>query len=142
MAVGEGSVFGPGEGRRFFNGTVKIESGAADFCVFESAHPPGPMLPAHVHNSFDEAWYIIEGTVEFLLGERRVRQEAGSFVFAPRGLSHTFGNPGPGEARVLIIASSPAQKMLEEVLRLRAESTRPIEEILAEIFPRYDSKLS
>lgn len=147
MTAGQGSVFGPGEGRRFWGGmsdaTVKIASGTADFSVFETSLPPGVHEPpAHVHNSYDEAWYIIEGTVEFLLGERRVRQGAGSFVFVPRGLSHAFGNPGPDAARILIIGSSPVQQMVEESGRLAAEGNRSVQDILAELFQRFDSKLS
>jgi uncharacterized cupin superfamily protein len=46
--------------------------------VFESSPPPGaPGAPAHVHHSYDEAWFVIEGTVEFVLGDRRERLEAG-----------------------------------------------------------------
>ena len=110
---GDVVVLGPGEGRRFWtsvsHAAVKVESGSADFSVFESSPPPGLRGPApHVHRSYDEAWFIIEGTMEFLLDGQRERQGAGGFAFVPRGVVHSFANPGPAEARMLVIGSSPA----------------------------------
>jgi len=115
-------LLGPGEGRRFWTGlsqgAVKVESGSADFSVFESSPPPGvPGAPPHVHHSYDEAWFVIEGTVEFVLGDRRERLEAGGFAFAPRGVVHGFANPGPARARMLVIGSHPSVAMIEEVGR-------------------------
>jgi len=142
MAVGEALVLGPGEGRRFFFGTVKVESDTADFSVFEGSPAPGVVAaPPHVHHSYDEAFYVIEGTVDFLLGGRRERLEGGSFVLVPRGVSHGFSNPGPGEARVLIIGSPPVQKLVEEVGLLLAGGAPQLEAI-AQVFQSFDSELA
>ena len=143
---GDAVVLGPGEGRRFWTGlsrgVVKAESGSADFSVFESSPPPGvPGAPPHVHHSYDEAWFIIEGTVEFMLGDRRERLEAGGFAFAPRGVVHSFANPGPAEARMLVIGSGPAVAMVEEVGRL--SEAGPLDPgMLMEVFRRHDSALT
>jgi uncharacterized cupin superfamily protein len=139
-------VLDPGGGRRFWtglsNGAIKVESGSADFSVFESSPPPGRPGPApHVHRSYDEAWFIIEGTVEFLLDGRRERQGAGGFVFVPRGVAHSFANPGPAEARMLVIGSAPAQVMVEEVGRL-AEAGRLSPDTIMEVYRRHDSTLA
>jgi uncharacterized cupin superfamily protein len=143
---GDAVVLGPGEGRRFWtglsNGAVKVESGSADFSVFESSPPPGRPGPApHVHGSYDEAWFIIEGTVEFLLDGRRERQGPGGFVFVPRGVAHSFANPGPAEARMLVIGSPPAQAMVEEVGRL-AEAGRLSPDTIMEVYRHHDSALA
>jgi quercetin dioxygenase-like cupin family protein len=134
---------GPGEGRQFWTGIaearVKVESGAGDFSVFESSPPPGAAPPLHVHRSYDEAWYVIEGTVTFALGQERSQRGAGSFVFVPRGLAHSFANPGPGAARVLVIGSPSVARMVEE-----AGGTGYVPAAvkqLAEIFTRYDSEV-
>jgi uncharacterized cupin superfamily protein len=143
--TGEAVVLGPGEGRKFWTslsyGAVKIEPGQADFSVFESSPPPGAPGPApHAHRSYDEAWFIIEGTVEFLLDGQRERQAAGGFVFVPRGIAHSFANPGPGPARILVIGSSPAQAMVEEIGRL-AQENRLTKENAADVYQRFDSEL-
>lgn len=97
---GDAVVLSPGEGRRFWTGisqgAVKVDSGAADFSAFESSPPPGHPGPApHVHRSYDEAWYIIEGVVEFLLDGKRERLGAGGFVFVPRGVCTALPTRGP-----------------------------------------------
>jgi mannose-6-phosphate isomerase-like protein (cupin superfamily) len=67
--------------------------------IIPAGHSPG----LHVHHDEDEAFYVLEGTVDFVCGEQRFRGEAGAFVFLPRGLPHTFLGVGPGAARVLIL---------------------------------------
>ena len=142
MTVSEALVLRRGEGRQFSVGAVKIESGTADFSVFESSPPPGaPAAPRHLHHSYDEAFYVIEGTIDFFLDERRERLEAGAFVFLPRGTLHSFANPGPGEARVLVIGSPPVQKLVEEISRLAADGTRPEPGAMAQVFQSFDSEL-
>ncbi len=46
---------------------------------------------AHSHPE-DNAFYVIEGTMSFLLGDRWVDAPRGSFVLAPGGLTHDFEN--------------------------------------------------
>jgi Cupin domain len=94
-----------------------------------------------VHRSYDEAWFIIEGTMEFVLDGQRERQGAGAFVFVPRGVVHSFANPGPAEARMLVIGSGPAQTMVEEVGRL-SEAGRLSPDTIMEVYRRHDSALA
>ncbi len=69
----------------------------------EGIIPAGHSPHMHVHRNEDEAFYVLEGTVDFACGDERFRGEAGAFVFLPRGLPHTFLGAGPGAARVLIL---------------------------------------
>jgi mannose-6-phosphate isomerase-like protein (cupin superfamily) len=143
--TGEAAVLGPGEGRKFWTslsyGAVKVEPGNADFSVFREQPAAGRTRAApHAHRSYDEAWFIIEGTVEFLLDGRHERQAAGAFIFVPRGVTHSFANPGPGPARILVIGSSPAQAMVEEIGRL-AQENRMTKENIADLYQRFDSEL-
>lgn len=62
-------------------------------------HSPG----LHVHRDEDEAFYVLEGTVDFVCGDDRFRGEAGAFVFLPRGLPHTFLGVSDSTARVLVL---------------------------------------
>src|SRR6266566_2919901 len=60
--------------------------------------PPGPprfIAPLHVHYADDEAWYVLEGTLAFRLGDQQFEAPAGTAVFAPRGVPHTYWNPQP-----------------------------------------------
>jgi quercetin dioxygenase-like cupin family protein len=141
MTVSEALVLGPGKGRQFIAGTVKVESGTADFSVFEGRPAPGVVAaPPHIHHSHDEAFYLLEDTLDFLLGGQRERLEGGSFALIPRGVPRGFANPGPGEARVLVIGSPPVQKMVEETGLLFADGA-PQPEAIARVFQSFDSEL-
>jgi quercetin dioxygenase-like cupin family protein len=71
--------------------------------VAEGLIPAGHSPHMHVHRDEDEAFYVLDGTVDFACGDERFRGEAGAFVFLPRGLPHTFLGVGPTAARVLIL---------------------------------------
>ncbi len=47
-------------------------------------------VPLHVHSREDECWYIIEGEINFIVGETQQLAGAGTTVFIPRGVPHTF----------------------------------------------------
>lgn len=44
---------------------------------------------------------MIEGTLTFIIGEERFEARAGSLVWAPRGIPHTFANMTDEPVRVL-----------------------------------------
>src|SRR5690348_16932078 len=54
------------------------------------AGPPRFIAPLHIHHSDDEAWYVLEGILAFRLGDQEIEAPAGSAVFAPRGIPHTY----------------------------------------------------
>jgi mannose-6-phosphate isomerase-like protein (cupin superfamily) len=53
------------------------------------------------HGDHVDSFYVGEGEVEFVIGERTVRGGPGTYVAAPQGVVHGFRNPGPGPIRVL-----------------------------------------
>ena len=65
---------------------------------------PGREGPeAHVHENEDDAFYILEGEITFLLGAKEVAAPAGTFVLVPPGVQHTFANRTSEAARILNI---------------------------------------
>lgn len=77
-------------------GTVSVYEGGLP------ARTAGP--PLHVHSETDEALYILEGEVTIRLGPETLRADAGSFVWMPRGVPHTFANLAGAPVRMLGIA--------------------------------------
>lgn len=69
------------------------------YTAYRCTVPPQAGPPPHHHDGFDEAFYVVSGTFEILVGETAHRAEAGSFVFIPKGVVHTFRNVGetPGQ---------------------------------------------
>jgi mannose-6-phosphate isomerase-like protein (cupin superfamily) len=110
MAEQTFSVFGPGEGTRheargsemFFKARAATTGGR--FSLMERTLPPGGrMPPPHIHTGCDEAYFVLDGDVTFVLaGEERVEGPQ-TFVFVPGGTAHTFGNRSEQPARLLVL---------------------------------------
>lgn len=71
--------------------------------LWEQQLPHRSSPPLHVHSREDEAWYVLEGALTVQVAERTFAAETGSFLWAPRGLPHTFRVDSP-TARLLGIA--------------------------------------
>jgi mannose-6-phosphate isomerase-like protein (cupin superfamily) len=63
------------------------------------AHGP----ESHVHADEDDAFYVLDGELSFLLDEGEVPAPAGTFVLVPPGVEHTFRNALDRPTRVLNI---------------------------------------
>jgi DNA-binding transcriptional MerR regulator len=75
-------------------------------CVFEVTAG----WPRHLHHDQDEWLYIIEGQVEFEVGDKRFRAGAGESVFIPRKVAHVWSPAGNDGARIINVYQ-PAEKM-------------------------------
>ncbi len=75
------------------------------FGLIEQRAPVGPGSPYHVHRAEDEAFYVLEGQLEFVSGERRTTGGPGAYVFLPRNIPHGFRIVGTSPARYLVITT-------------------------------------
>ena len=72
--------------------------------VIELRFGPGfEGVDRHVHDDFVDAFFVLAGEAEFVVGDEVLRAEAGSFVAAPPGVVHGFSNAGDTELRLLNI---------------------------------------
>ena len=97
-------VVPPGRGHRI--GNVEFLARSVDtprftFAMIEIV--AGRELEAHVHDNEDDAFYILEGEMTFLFGDRSVAAPPGTFVLVPPGVEHGFRNDGDGPVRMLNI---------------------------------------
>ncbi|MEV7630633.1 cupin domain-containing protein [Actinoplanes sp. NPDC089786] len=63
--------------------------------------PPGGGPVAHTHTHTDETFYLIDGELEFLDGDRLFTATAGDAVFIPRATRHRFKNVSLTHASML-----------------------------------------
>ena len=136
------------EGRRIHIGgdvlLVKALTGMGDgVAVLETVAAPGDPAPLdHVHRSYDEVFYVIEGQFEFRVGDRLARVGAGGVVTAPRGSAHTFKNCGDSDGRVLIVAApGRAAQMLEDIGGMLAEPGPLPPDGLVRVYEGHDTVL-
>jgi mannose-6-phosphate isomerase-like protein (cupin superfamily) len=126
-------VLPPGGGDVVITGmTIKLrsEQTRGAFALVEGVMPPRTQGPAlHMHTREDESFYILEGTLKFRIGEQTVTAPAGSTVFMPRGIPHTFCNPFDEPAKVLgIITPGGFERFFEdqmEIMKSVPEGGRP-----------------
>jgi mannose-6-phosphate isomerase-like protein (cupin superfamily) len=86
------------------------------FILLEVGIPPQSSPPPHLHHREDEAYYVLEGEMEVMDGDRTFVAGAGSFVFLPRGTLHRFKNIGAQTAKMLIMAiPAGLEKFIREV---------------------------
>lgn len=105
LPPGEGAAFSAvGDVYRFL-ATGEQTGGAYALC--EARVLPGGGPPPHIHHREDESFFILEGEITFLLGDRRVVAKAGSFIQGPRGVPHAFKNESSAPARMLVHVSPP-----------------------------------
>jgi quercetin dioxygenase-like cupin family protein len=114
----------------------KAQTGGA-YAMVESLTPPGLGPPPHVHRNEDEGFFVLEGEVEFLAGDRWVRAPTGTSFFGKRGTPHTYRNAGSTPSRMVVIISPAGfEEFFVEVDRLSTIG-EPTPEQLVELGRRY-----
>ncbi|QJW89178.1 cupin domain-containing protein [Spirosoma taeanense] len=67
---------------------------------------PGCEPPIHTHTREDEAFYLLDGTVRFTVGEHVLTAKTGDYVLLPKGIPHSF--QVLSESARIILTVSPA----------------------------------
>ena len=73
--------------------------------MVEDHNDPGVGIPLHVHTREDEVFRVLEGQVEFTLGEETMVLGAGDVAFAPRNIPHAWRVVGTVPARSIMLAN-------------------------------------
>jgi mannose-6-phosphate isomerase-like protein (cupin superfamily) len=120
-----------------------IGSTGDSFVIAEWQDPGGPVgerrliAPLHLHQSDDEAWYVLEGALRVQMGDTEVEVRAGAAVLVPSLTPHTFWNPGPGPTRYLLVMTPKIFRLIQEI---HATSDRS-PAALRVLFRKYNSEL-
>ena len=68
---------------------------------------------------------MLEGEIEFCLGETVTIGQPDTFVLVPGGIGHTFGNAGTARARLLVLHASAMDAYFEELQTLWSKEIPP-----------------
>jgi len=102
---------GEGDARWFLGalGTIKAgpETTGGGVAVIEFIWPGGSGSPLHVHRNEDEWFYVIEGEITFWVGGEIIVAPAGSFVYGPRDVPHTFLVTSPTARFLMVTEPAP-----------------------------------
>ncbi len=81
--------------------TAELTNGSLG--LMEASVPPGGGPIAHSHANEDEIFYLLDGELEFLTGDRIFTAAPGDVVFVPRSAPHRFRNKGIRPAKMLFM---------------------------------------
>jgi uncharacterized cupin superfamily protein len=136
LEVGQGTLLSARGSAMFFKATRASTAGA--FSLMERTLPPGGRKPPpHVHINCEEAFYVLDGEIEFSLGETTTVGRRDTFVLVPGGVAHTFANAGTTPARLLVIHSPAMDAYFEELHALWSADIPPAPDAELELMRRH-----
>jgi quercetin dioxygenase-like cupin family protein len=129
------AYWGPGDHYTFL--VTGDETDGAYFAM-EALVPPGGGPPPHIHRREDETFYVVEGELEFRLGDASTTAGPGDFVNVPRGTVHNFRNAGTETAR-MVLTYTPAgmEQFFEETLERAPSGAQDPPDNIEEVTARY-----
>jgi len=88
-----------GEGERVGTSVVKADRPELSLIEFEVV--PGGGVQPHFHKGHSDSFYVLEGEVEFHVGDKVVHGSRGTYVLAPPNVVHHFKNVSNERAKLL-----------------------------------------
>ncbi|MEV3970775.1 cupin domain-containing protein [Streptomyces sp. NPDC050698] len=163
MTATDGLFVPPGHGRVMaapaHHVTFKVTGAhSRTASTFEVVVPPGFDVGAHVHTRSEELFYVLEGELDVLAfeprvrtpdhwqrwesrsGGRVVRATPGTVIAVPPGCPHAFANPTDEPAKMFFQASPPPdhERYFEELLEILGGGGPPDHAAIEELRARYD----
>ncbi|MEA2171942.1 MAG: hypothetical protein QOF76_5242 [Solirubrobacteraceae bacterium] len=122
--------------------TFKVKSDQAEgMSCTEWVAAPGFDTGLHVHERLEETWYILDGQLEFRLGEETFDASTGACVFVAPQVPHAFANRGQAPARFLLMTSpSTHDGYFIELAEILARSGPPDSDAIAALRTKYDTR--
>jgi mannose-6-phosphate isomerase-like protein (cupin superfamily) len=109
-----------------------------DFSLMERTVPPHGRRPLpHRHVNCSEAFWVLDGTITFVLDGVESHGGKDDFLLVPRGAGHTFGNDGDEPARLLVLHAPAMDSYFAELEALWAGESPPAPEDERELMARY-----
>jgi mannose-6-phosphate isomerase-like protein (cupin superfamily) len=144
--MGESVLFSAGEGDSVsLRGTevtfkVKSEQAQGASCT-EWTAAPGFDTGLHVHERLEETWYVLDGELEFRVGEETFAAGPGACVFVPPHVQHAFANRGQAPATFLLMMSPPTHdRYFVELAEILARKGPPDSQAIAALRAKYDTQ--
>lgn len=117
-------VLRAGEGEPLAKSVVKAARPELSLLEFE-VEPGGGVQP-HFHKGHSDSFFVLEGELEFNVGDEVIRGSAGTYVLAPPRVVHFFRNVSNERARVLNLHTPGGfVEYRRELLALQARGVEP-----------------
>ena len=110
MAHAGQTIENPLSGERITFRKTAADTGGELLAIDLELSPDGHVPGMHVHPNQEERFEVLEGTMRFRKGLKRVTARPGDVVVVPPGVAHKFANAGDETAK-LRVEIRPAQRM-------------------------------
>ena len=80
---------------------VSSDQAGGSYTTMEIGVPPSVGPDLHLHEIEDEQFYVIDGELDYQVGESSFRASSGDFIHIPRRTLHGFTNVGSTPAKLL-----------------------------------------
>ncbi|UJR19547.1 hypothetical protein I4U23_022677 [Adineta vaga] len=103
------AIVGPNQGDRFkplavanSERLIRLRGNQTDgrLTLMEGEILVGESPPLHIHHREDEYFHVLQGEIEFQVGDEKILGKTGTWVFAPKFIKHTFRNINSTGARL------------------------------------------
>jgi quercetin dioxygenase-like cupin family protein len=117
-------VLHAGEGELVGRSVVK--SARPELSLIEFTVEPAGGVQPHFHKRHSDSFYVLEGELEFHVGDEVVHGSAGTYVLAPPRVVHYFKNVSNERAKLLNLHTPGGfVEYRRELLALQAEGVEP-----------------
>jgi quercetin dioxygenase-like cupin family protein len=133
------------------DGRISVKAGRAEtggaFAQIETDDPRGSGPPRHLHHDEDELFYILEGELTAIVGEERFDLAAGDYLFAPRGVAHSYVVRSERARMLVTLSPSGVEELFVELGAPTSGSEQPGETVMppmdemARVFARYGCEI-
>ena len=122
MAYTGQTIENPVSGERITFLQTARDTGGEKLEIELELSPDGHVPGAHVHPEQEERFHVLEGTMKFRMGMRKIVAGPGDTVVVPAGRVHKFSNGGDGvaRARVEVVPALDMEQLFETTDRARA----------------------
>jgi quercetin dioxygenase-like cupin family protein len=97
--MNEPIALSPGEGEVL--GVSVVKAARPELSALEFELRPGGGVDPHFHKGHSDSFYVLEGEIEFHVGDEAVQGTPGTYVLAPPTVVHYFRNVSDQPARIL-----------------------------------------
>lgn len=95
-----------------FLATGKTTDGS--FALIHCYFRKGFMAPPHYHQLEDESFYVLEGEIDFYVGDKNFKVSAGEFINLPKNVPHYFNLISETAKALLLITPAGFEVFFQE----------------------------
>jgi quercetin dioxygenase-like cupin family protein len=105
---------------------IPLKADRPELSLLEITFDPGSSVDPHFHKRHSDSFYVLEGEVEFHVGDEVVHGTPGTYVLAPPDVVHWFRNVSDAPVRMLNLHTPGGfAQYRRELAELRKQGIEP-----------------